>query len=405
MTKVQSLKRQAMTEYQRRTRLLIVGDNQFDIEEVIRLSSSSSVIIEQAQDTEWAVEQFDKGKTEVLVLCHSRVEQAHRFYMTFLMFSEKAMDTPHQTILMCDGKEADKAYPLCAAQTLDDYVVYKPLFDIHRLKFAITQAAERLKSVNYKKLMELRLASMVDEIKNLKIMMQDQVKKSHRYQKEAKRNEHALEDIIREGFDRIKTKLEELNGTGAIRINDPDMLNRVYNQVQQEELEKIAERHEQHTNSRNEWVDGVKADLHKAESVQTELPAVVADDIAERRVLIVEDELVNQKMMSMILAAEGFSIKVASDGLEAVTIADKWLPHVILMDIRMPKMNGLKVTQKLKANPKFKDTIIIMLTAHSEKVVVRECLRSGASDFIVKPAKKVELLERINHFLQVKRHD
>jgi len=245
----------------------------------------------------------------------------------------------------------------------------------------------------------------VDEIKNLKIMMQDQVKKSHRYQKEAKRNEHALEDIIREGFDRIKTKLEELNGTGAIRINDPDMLNRVYNQVQQEELEKIAERHEQHTNSRNEWVDGVKADLHKAESVQTELPAVVEDDIAERRVLIVEDELVNQKMMSMILAAEGFSIKVASDGLEAVTIADKWLPHVILMDIRMPKMNGLKVTQKLKANPKFKDTIIIMLTAHSEKVVVRECLRSGASDFIVKPAKKVELLERINHFLQVKRHD
>ncbi len=388
-----------MKEFKRRTRLLIVGDNQFDIEETIRLSSSPTVVIEQAQDTEWAVEQFDKETIEVLVLCHSRVEQAHKFYMTFLMFSEKAMDTPHQTILMCDGKEAEKAYQLCAGQTLDDYVVYKPLFDIHRLKFAITQAKERLKHVNYKRLMEQRLANMMEEVKNLKNIMQEQVKKSHRYQKEAKKNENALEDIIRAGFDRVKGKLDELNGTGTININDPDGLNRVYNKFQQDEISKFTEEQQRQSESREDWIAGMKDEFKKADEVAKSEPAVIEDDSDERRVLVVEDELVNQKMMSMILEAEGFSVNVASDGIEALTLAEKWNPHVILMDIRMPRMNGLKVTQKLKSDPKFAKTIIIMLTAHSEKVVVRECLRSGASDFIVKPAKKAELLERINHFL------
>ena len=56
----------------------------------------------------------------------------------------------------------------------------------------------------------------------------------------------------------------------------------------------------------------------------------------------------------------------------------------------------------LKSDSRFNDTVIIMLTTHSEEVVIKECLKSGASDFIVKPAKKLELLNRLSHFIAKK---
>ena len=96
-----------------------------------------------------------------------------------------------------------------------------------------------------------------------------------------------------------------------------------------------------------------------------------------------------------MLSREGFLVEVAGDGISALNITENWMPNIILMDIKLPKMNGLKVTQKIKSNQKFKETHIIMLTGHSEQAVVKECLKSGACDFIVKPAKKEELLERI----------
>ena len=66
------------------------------------------------------------------------------------------------------------------------------------------------------------------------------------------------------------------------------------------------------------------------------------------------------------------------------------------MDIRMPKMNGLKVTQHLKALPEFEDAHIIMLTAHDNRAVMKECLKAGASDYLVKPAKKSEIIQRLD---------
>lgn len=285
--------------------------------------------------------------------------------------------------------------PALAAIAL--FLVYKPLFDIHRLRFSIAQAMERLNHVNYKRLMEQRLAAMMEEIKAVKKAMKEQVQKTHRYQQEAKENDDALEDIIREGFNRVKGKLEELNHDGSIKINDNNKVETVYNKFQQEELSKVKEQQNVANEKRDDWIEGMRQEFSTEEEAQTDTVAAVIDD--SKRVLIVEDELVNQKMMAMILQAEGFKVQVASDGISAIAVAEKWQPHVILMDIRMPKMNGLKVTQKLKSNPVYKDTIIIMLTAHSEKVVVRECLKSGAADFIVKPAKKAELLERIEHFL------
>ncbi|MEY8264734.1 MAG: hypothetical protein RPR98_11050, partial [Bermanella sp.] len=90
--------------------ILIVGDNHFNMEEVVRLSSSSAVVIHQAADSEWAIGQFDRSPCHVLILCHSQVADAENFYNSFIMFSERAMETPHQTLLLCDGKDSARAH-------------------------------------------------------------------------------------------------------------------------------------------------------------------------------------------------------------------------------------------------------------------------------------------------------
>ncbi|MEY8204030.1 MAG: response regulator [Bermanella sp.] len=378
--------------------ILIVGDNHFNMEEVVRLSSSPAVVIHQAADSEWAIGQFDRSPCHVLILCHSQVADAENFYNSFIMFSERAMETPHQTLLLCDGKDSARAHEVCSQQGMDDYVIYKPLYDINRIKFSISLAMDRLESRNYKNVIENRLTNMVENISNIKTGLSLQLDKVNRCQQSMINQNISTDEILDKGISRIKKKLERLHGDGVIEIGDQRKFSEEYNRIKKECLQESKEQLTE--NKHLSMMESIKSDVSEVHDSASSILEQQKNEIEGKpwKVLVVEDEAVNQKMMGMMLDREGFMVKVASDGISAINIAEDWAPHVILMDIKMPKMNGLKVTQRLKSNKKFRDTHIIMLTGHSEQAVVRECLKAGASDFIVKPAKKDELLERISSY-------
>lgn len=377
-------------------KIMIVGDNQFNIEEVVRLSSSPIMVIHQAMDSEWAIEQFDRTPCHVLILCHNQIADAENFYNSFIMFSDKAMETPHQTLLLCDGKDSALANAICSKQAMDDYVIYRPLYDVQRVRFSIGLAMDRLESQNYKSIIEERLTNMVGNMGQIKLDLSEQIDKVTHCQKVMSDSDNSSEDILEKGIFRIKEKLDRLHSDGVININDEEKFSEEYNKIKDECLEES--KLLQDDNHELDWIEDMKSDFSEVRDSATHILTEEAKIIDDNpfKVLIVEDEVVNQKMMEMMLSREGFSVKVAGDGISAIHITEHWLPDLILMDIKMPKMNGLKVTQKLKSNKRFKDTHIIMLTGHSEQAVVKECLKAGASDFIVKPAQKDELLERIS---------
>jgi CheY-like chemotaxis protein len=379
-------------------KIMIVGDNQFNIEEVVRLSSSPIMVIHQAMDSEWAIEQFDRTPCHVLILCHSQISDAENFYNSFIMFSDKAMETPHQTLLLCDGKDSAKANTICSKQAMDDYVIYKPLYDVQRVRFSIGLAMDRLESQNYKSIIEERLTNMVGNIGQIRSDLSDQIDKVSHCQQVMSTQENSSEEILEKGIFRIKEKLERLHGDGIININDQEKFTDEYNKIKTECIEENKTLLDE--NYDLSWIENMKSNFS---GVRDNAESILKKEATEEsknplKILIVEDEAVNQKMMEMMLIREGFTVKVAGDGISAINIAENWLPSLILMDIKMPKMNGLKVTQKLKSNRKFKETRIIMLTGHSEQAVVKECLKAGASDFIVKPAQKDELLDRISGY-------
>ena len=119
----------------------------------------------------------------------------------------------------------------------------------------------------------------------------------------------------------------------------------------------------------------------------------------EEKILIVEDNPENMRLIEMILGNKGYTLLNATDGEEALDVATREHPDLILMDVQLPKINGLEVTKRLRADPAFSDTIIIGLTAYAMKGDKEMVIESGCDTYIAKPFSTRKLSELIAEML------
>lgn len=117
------------------------------------------------------------------------------------------------------------------------------------------------------------------------------------------------------------------------------------------------------------------------------------------RILIAEDNVTNRLLLSKILTMEGFELREAVNGAEAIAIWRDWHPHLILMDLRMPILDGLDATRLIKAEPQGQNTVIIALTASAFANQRQTFFAVGCDDFICKPFEQPELFEKIGQHL------
>jgi CheY-like chemotaxis protein len=118
-----------------------------------------------------------------------------------------------------------------------------------------------------------------------------------------------------------------------------------------------------------------------------------------KRILLVDDSETVLAMEQMILGQGEFDLVVAHDGDEAVATARALLPDLILMDIVMPKMNGLAACRELKQSATTSSIPIIIVTTRGEPEVIEAAYASGCSDFITKPMNGSELLAKVRDLL------
>ena len=121
------------------------------------------------------------------------------------------------------------------------------------------------------------------------------------------------------------------------------------------------------------------------------------------KILIVDDVPNNLKILYDTLESEGYRIVVANDGKSALKAAARALPHLILLDIVMPDMNGYQVCKKLKQNRETADIPVIFVTVKDDNVSLVEGFQVGGVDYIIKPFEKEELLVRIETHLKINR--
>ncbi|KZD09671.1 PleD family two-component system response regulator [Oceanibaculum pacificum] len=120
------------------------------------------------------------------------------------------------------------------------------------------------------------------------------------------------------------------------------------------------------------------------------------------RVLVVDDVLPNVKLLEAKLSAEYFNVITAMNGPDALILADKESPDIILLDIMMPAMDGFEVCRRLKANVKTQHIPVVMVTALSDNSDRVKGLESGADDFLTKPVNDIALFARVRSLVRLK---
>ena len=123
----------------------------------------------------------------------------------------------------------------------------------------------------------------------------------------------------------------------------------------------------------------------------------------KKKILIVEDDLDIVDLLQSQVKALGYDSIVAGNGKEAVDMATSQLPHLILMDIMLPVMDGLDATRQIRQNPKTSSIPIIAVTALSSRRDKEKCLQSGCDDYLSKPFTqftRLQLGSRIEKLLK-----
>ncbi|NBB27486.1 response regulator transcription factor [Cellulophaga sp. BC115SP] len=118
------------------------------------------------------------------------------------------------------------------------------------------------------------------------------------------------------------------------------------------------------------------------------------------KILLVDDDPDIIELLEYNLTKEGFDTASATDGLQALEVAKKFKPDLILLDVMMPKMDGIETARQLRLLAEFKDTYILFLTARAEEYTEVAAFDVGADDYVVKPIKPRALLSRLKALLR-----
>ncbi len=121
-------------------------------------------------------------------------------------------------------------------------------------------------------------------------------------------------------------------------------------------------------------------------------------------VLVIDDDPMACDIIEGFLYQDGYEMAFAHSGREALEIIDAVQPDIVLLDVLMPEMDGFEVCRRLKANEKWRDIPVIIVTGLHEKTDVVRGFEVGANDFIHKPFNDVELRSRVRAMFRRKQH-
>ena len=120
----------------------------------------------------------------------------------------------------------------------------------------------------------------------------------------------------------------------------------------------------------------------------------------ETRVLYIEDDIGSQRLVQRVLERHGYDVEVAGEGMEGIDLARQTQPHIILMDINLPGLNGREITTRLRSLPNFRQIPIIALTANTSPGHRARALAAGCDGYITKPINVAQFPQEVETFLR-----
>ncbi len=279
---------------------------------------------------------FVRHRPDVLVLAFNTLEKSERYYLCLFRLCKLVYQYPHRTVILCSKDELKRAYELCRKDYFDNYVLFWPMCqDSSRLPMSIHSALRELSTLKSDVPSAAEFAAQARSLAELGKALDKQVAQSGQH------------------------------------IESPQHL--------------------------KQWAQEVK---QKCEPLMKSVDVLKA--MAERIqpiVLVVDDDELQRIIIGNHLKAENYQHIFASDGFEALNLLRKTQPDIILMDVMMPGMDGMETIRRLKAVPQSANIPVIMITGKSEGLVVVDCMKAGAVDFVVKPLNRAILIDKITRVL------
>ena len=122
-----------------------------------------------------------------------------------------------------------------------------------------------------------------------------------------------------------------------------------------------------------------------------------------KRVLIVDDEPNIVISLEYLVKREGYEAAIAPDGEAALAALAEQTPDLVVLDVMLPKMNGFELCERIRADPRWRATKILMLTARGRETEVARGLRLGADAYVTKPFSTKDLVAQMNELLGMRR--
>ena len=119
------------------------------------------------------------------------------------------------------------------------------------------------------------------------------------------------------------------------------------------------------------------------------------------KILVVDDNPKNVELLEASLASEGYDVLKAYNGAEALQVVKTARPDLVLLDIRMPEMDGYDVCRAIKSNPQTASISVIMVTVYDEIEEIEKGVEAGADDFLSKPVNRMTVLSRVRIGLRI----
>ena len=374
-------------------RILIAAASPSDAAMVSQMMRHPQARIRSSVQADQLSTDFTRHKPQVLVLAYKTLAAAQDRYAELCQGVPDIACVPHQTIVLCDMHEVPRAFELCRDKHFDDYVLFWPMVhDACRLAMSVRLA---LRALEGRRAIDTLQMVTLDgqELASMEGLLDAQIAHAQRICDRAQDANRIARAGVDDALHAFGSRAVATGLDHAIVVNDVARLHAEFNELGMQSLKPLFEEVDDAQSPMRQWVGNLKEELAP--------PLRAARAVAEQvvglrpRLLVVDDDAFFRKLLRQMLAQICSEVHGAASGEQAEMLLRTVRPDLILMDVKLPDVDGIALTRKLKAHAQFAAIPVIMVTGQSEKQVMVDSLAAGAADFIVKPVDRELLLRKI----------
>lgn len=374
-------------------RILVVGDNAVDAEQVCGMLRGRYPHVEATTDPLSSDTVFDRVKPQVLVLAFKSLEACELFYLSLYRRSEVIQALAHRTLVLCDKESVRRAFDLCLQEVFDDYVLFWPLVhDAMRLAMSVHLALGALEQeLALAPLSEL--AQLARRAETLEEQLAQQVQLGRVHAQHAQNTARQAQASVSRAMGGLSERILNTGLDNALTVRDASRVEQVFGKLQRDSLIPTLEEVVQAAQPMRDWVDTITSEL--SEPLQATRDLVQHAKVGRSQLLVVDDDEFMRRLLTQLLTAARYDVHAVGTGQDAQQFLSFNRPDLILMDLKLPDVDGIELTRELKGSAVGQDIPVIMLTGQTEKQVIVDSRKAGAVDFVAKPFNRDILLKKV----------